>query len=211
MTRGRLVLVEHPLVQHKLTVLRSVETSTKKFREALEEIAILLGYEATRDLPLEEVGIITPLEATKAKRLAGKKLVLVPILRAGLGMVEGLLRLVPSARVGHVGIYRDDDTLEAVRYYANLPPDVHERCCLVLDPMLATGGSAVAAIDLLKREGASDITLVCVIGAPEGVARVERAHPDVRIIAAAVDRQLDERGYILPGLGDAGDRQFGTK
>ncbi|HEY8368879.1 MAG TPA: uracil phosphoribosyltransferase [Thermodesulfobacteriota bacterium] len=211
MTRGRLVLVEHPLVQHKLTVLRSVETSTKKFREALEEIAILLGYEATRDLPLEEVGIITPLEATKAKRLAGKKLVLVPILRAGLGMVEGFLRLVPSARVGHVGLYRDDDTLEAVRYYSNLPPDVHERRCLVLDPMLATGGSAVAAIDLLKREGARDITLVCVIGAPEGIARVERAHPDVRIIAAAVDRQLDERGYILPGLGDAGDRQFGTK
>lgn len=211
MTRGRLLLAEHPLVQHKLAVLRSVETSTKKFREALEEIAILLGYEATRDLPLEEVGIITPLEAMKARRLSGKKLVLVPILRAGLGMVDGLLRLVPSARVGHVGIYRDDETLEAVRYYTNLPPNVHERRCLVLDPMLATGGSAVAAIDLLKREGVRDIQLVCVIAAPEGVRRVESVHPDVPIIAAALDRQLDERGYILPGLGDAGDRQFGTK
>lgn len=211
MTAGRLRVVEHPLVQHKLTLLRSADTSTKKFREGLEEIAILLGYEATRDLPLEEVGIITPLEAMKAKRLAGKKLVLVPILRAGLGMVEGLLRLVPSARVGHVGIYRDEETLEAVRYYTSLPPDVDRRRCLVLDPMLATGGSAVAAIDLLKREGVRDVQLLCVIVAPEGVKRVTAAHPDVPIITAALDRQLDERGYILPGLGDAGDRQFGTK
>lgn len=211
MTARALRVVAHPLVQHKLTVLRSVETSTKKFREGLEEITLLLGYEATRDLPLEEVGIITPLEATKARRLAGKKLTLVPILRAGLGMVDGMLRLVPSARVGHVGIYRDEDTLEAVRYYANLPPDLDERCCLVLDPMLATGASAAAAVDLLKREGARDIRLLCVIAAPEGVKRVHAAHPDVPIFTAALDRQLDERGFILPGLGDAGDRQFGTK
>jgi uracil phosphoribosyltransferase len=211
MTAAGLRLVDHPLVQHKLTVLRSVETSTKKFREGLEEISLLLGYEATRDLPLEEVGIITPLEATKARRLAGKKLTLVPILRAGLGMVEGMLRLVPSARVGHVGIYREEDTLQAVRYYANLPPDLGERRCLVLDPMLATGGSAVTAVDLLKREGARDVRLVCVLAAPEGVKRLIAAHPDVPIIAAALDRQLDARGFILPGLGDAGDRQFGTR
>ena len=211
MTAAGLRLVEHPLVQHKLTVLRSVETSTKKFREGLEEISLLLGYEATRDLPLEEVGIITPLEATKARRLAGKKLTLVPILRAGLGMVEGMLRLVPSARVGHVGIYREEDTLQAVRYYANLPPDLGERRCLVLDPMLATGGSAVTAVDLLKREGARDVRLVCVLAAPEGVKRLIAAHPDVPIIAAALDRQLDARGFILPGLGDAGDRLYGTR
>ncbi len=211
MTAAQVRLVDHPLVQHKLTVLRSAETSTKKFREGLGEITILLGYEATRDLPLEEVGIITPFEAMKTRRLAGKKLVLVPVLRAGLGMVDGMLRLVPSARVGHVGIYRDEETLEAVRYYTNLPPDVNERRCMILDPMLATGGSAVAAIDLLKRERVRDLQLVCVIAAPEGVKRVHAAHPDVPIITAAVDRQLDERGYILPGLGDAGDRQFGTK
>jgi uracil phosphoribosyltransferase len=208
---GTLRLVDHPLVQHKLTLLRSAETSTKKFRESLEEITICLGYEAARDLPLEEVGIITPLEAVKAKRLAGKKLTLVPILRAGLGMVEGMLRLVPSARVGHVGIYRDEDTLEAVRYYSKLPPDVDERRCIVLDPMLATGGSARAAVDLLKQEGARQIQFVCVIAAPEGVRRLAAAHPDVPIFAAALDRQLDDRGFILPGLGDAGDRQFGTK
>jgi uracil phosphoribosyltransferase len=204
-------LVDHPLVQHKLTLLRSAETSTKKFRESLEEITICLGYEATRDFPLEEVGIITPLEAVKAKRLAGKKVTLVPILRAGLGMVEGMLRLVPSARVGHVGVYRDEDTLEAVRYYSKLPPDVDERRCIVLDPMLATGGSACAAVDLLKLEGARQIQFVCVIAAPDGVRRLATAHPDVPILAAALDRQLDHRGFILPGLGDAGDRQFGTK
>jgi uracil phosphoribosyltransferase len=208
---GQLRLVDHPLVQHKLAVLRSADTSTKKFRESLEEITICLGYEATRDLPVEDVGIITPLEAVRAKRLAGKKLTLVPVLRAGLGMVEGMLRLVPSARVGHVGIYRDEETLEAVRYYYNLPPDVDERRCLVLDPMLATGGSAVAAVDLLKQEGARAIGFVCVIAAPEGVRRLSAAHPDVIVYAATLDRQLDERGYILPGLGDAGDRQFGTK
>jgi uracil phosphoribosyltransferase len=208
---GPLRLVDHPLVQHKLTVLRSVETSTKKFRESLEEITVCLGYEAMRDLPLEEVGIITPLEAVKAKRLAGKKLTLVPILRAGLGMVDGMLRLVPSARVGHVGIYRDEDTLDAVRYFSKLPPDVDERRCIVLDPMLATGGSACAAVDLLKQEGARQIQFVCVIAAPEGVRRLATAHPDVPVFAAALDRQLDDRGFILPGLGDAGDRQFGTK
>jgi uracil phosphoribosyltransferase len=208
---GPLRLVDHPLVQHKLTVLRSVETSTKKFRESLEEITVCLGYEAMRDLPLEEVGIITPLEAVKAKRLAGKKLTLVPILRAGLGMVDGMLRLVPSARVGHLGIYRDEDTLDAVRYYSKLPPDLDERRCIVLDPMLATGGSACAAVDLLKQEGARQIQFVCVIAAPEGVRRLATAHPDVPVFAAALDRQLDDRGFILPGLGDAGDRQFGTK
>lgn len=211
MTAAQPRLVEHPLVQHKLTVLRSVETSTKKFRESLEELSILLGYEATRDLPLEEVGIITPLEATRARRLAGKKLTLVPILRAGLGMVEGILRLVPSARVGHIGIYRDEDTLEAVRYYGKLPADVEERRFFLLDPMLATGASACAAADFLKREGARHIQFVCVIAAPEGVRRFAAAHPDVPILAAALDRQLDGRGYILPGLGDAGDRLFGTK
>jgi uracil phosphoribosyltransferase len=208
---AQLTLVDHPLVQHKLSVLRSADTSTKKFRESLEEITICLGYEATRDLPLEEVGLITPLEAVRARRLAGKKLTLVPILRAGLGMVEGMLRLVPSARVGHIGIYRDEETLDAVRYYSNLPPDVDERRCLVLDPMLATGGSACAALELLRREGVREIQFVSVIAAPEGVARVGREYPDVPIIAAALDRQLDERGYIVPGLGDAGDRQFGTK
>ncbi len=211
MTAAPLRLVDHPLIQHKLTVLRSVETSTKKFRESLEEISILLGYEATRDLPLEEVGIITPLEATRARRLAGKKLTLAPILRAGLGMVDGMLRLVPSARVGHIGIYRDEDTCEAVRYYGKLPTDVEERRFLLLDPMLATGGSACAAVDFLKREGARQIRFVCVIAAPEGVERLHASHPDVPILAAALDRQLDGRSYILPGLGDAGDRLFGTK
>ncbi len=207
----QLRLVEHPLVQHKLTVLRSVETSTKKFREGLEEISILLGYEAMRDLPLEEVGIITPLEATRGKRLAGKKLTLVPILRAGLGMVGGMLRLVPSARVGHIGIYRDEETLEAVRYYGKLPTDVDERRFLLLDPMLATGGSACAAVDFLKREGAREIRFVCVIAAPEGVRRLATVHPDVPILAAALDRGLDLDAYIRPGLGDAGDRLFGTR
>lgn len=211
MTAAQLRLVEHPLVQHKLMVLRSVETSTKKFRESLEEISILLGYEATRDLPLEEVGIITPLEATRARRLAGKKLTLAPILRAGLGMVDGMLRLVPSARVAHIGIYRDEDTLEAVRYYGKLPTDVEERRFLVLDPILATGGSACAAVDFLKQEGARQIQFVCVIAAPEGVERLGTRHPDVPILAAALDRQLDGRSYVLPGLGDAGDRLFGTK
>lgn len=204
-------LVEHPLVQHKLTLLRSVETSTRKFRESLEEISILLGYEATRDLPLEEVGIITPLEATRARRLAGKKLTLVPILRAGLGMVDGMLRLVPSARVGHIGIYRDEDTLEAVRYYGKLPTDVDERRFILLDPMLATGGSACAAVEFLKREGARQIQLVCVIAAPEGLRRLTAAHPDVSILTAAIDRELDANAYIRPGLGDAGDRLFGTR
>ncbi|HWP34596.1 MAG TPA: uracil phosphoribosyltransferase [Thermodesulfobacteriota bacterium] len=204
-------LVEHPLVEHKLTLLRSRETSTRKFREGLEEISILLGYEALRDLPLEEIGIITPLEATRARRLAGKKLTLVPVLRAGLGMVEGMLRLVPSARVGHIGIYRDEATLEAVRYYGKLPGDLEARRVLVLDPMLATGASACAAIEFVKQAGARQITFVCVIAAPEGVERLAAQHPDVPVLAAALDRQLDERGYIRPGLGDAGDRLFGTK
>ena len=201
----------HPLIQHKVTLIRSVETGTKDFRQLLEEIALLMGYEITRDLPLEDVKVQTPLVEAIGKQIAGKKLGIVPILRAGLGMVNGLLELMPMAKVGHVGMYRDPETLQPVEYYCKLPSDLAERRIIVTDPMLATGGSAAAAISLLKEKGAKDIQLMCLVAAPEGVEVVNKAHPDVRIYVAALDEKLNDHGYILPGLGDAGDRIFGTK
>ena len=206
-----LFIVEHPLVQHKLTILRDRRTPTKIFKELVDEIAMLMAYEATSDLALEPVQIETPLERTTGRRVSGKKLTLVPILRAGLGMVEGILKLVPSARVGHIGLYRDHETLEPVDYYFKIPADAGERDFLLLDPMLATGGSAVAAINSLKKAGAVRIRFLCLVASPPGVARVHDAHPDVPILCAALDRELNQRGYILPGLGDAGDRLFGTR
>ena len=207
----KLTIVEHPLVRHKVTMLRDRRTPKKIFKELVDEIAMLMAYEATADLPLEEVEVQTPLEQASGWQVSGKKLTLVPILRAGLGMVEGILRLVPSARVGHIGLYRDHDTLEPVDYYFKVPADVVERDFLVLDPMLATGGSAVSAITSLKRVGALRIRFLCLVAAPEGVRRLEDAHPDVSVYCAALDRELNEHGYILPGLGDAGDRLFGTR
>jgi uracil phosphoribosyltransferase len=206
-----LTVVAHPLVQHKIALLRDRTTPTKQFKELVEEITTLVGYEATRDLPLEPVEVATPLETTTGQRVRGKKLVLVPILRAGLGMVEGILRLVPSARVGHIGLYRDHNTLEPVDYYFRVPGDAPVRDFFLLDPMLATGGSACAAVASLKRAGATRISLVSLVAAPEGVARLHREHPEVRIFTAALDRELNANGYILPGLGDAGDRLFGTR
>lgn len=206
-----LTVVSHPLVQHKLAILRDQATPTKIFKELVDEIAMLMAYEATADLPLADVQVDTPLESTTGKRVAGKKLTLVPILRAGLGMVEGILRLVPAARVGHIGLYRDHDTLEPVDYYFKVPADAAERDFFLLDPMLATGGSAASAVNSLKRAGATRIKFLCIVAAPEGVARLHAAHPDVPIIAAALDRELNTNGYILPGLGDAGDRLFGTR
>ena len=204
-------VMTHPLIQHKVTLIRSVETGTKDFRQLLEEIALLMGYEITRDLPLEDVKVQTPLVEAIGKQIAGKKLGIVPILRAGLGMVNGLLELMPMAKVGHVGMYRDPETLQPVEYYCKLPSDLAERRIIVTDPMLATGGSAAAAISLLKEKGAKDIQLMCSVAAPEGVEVVNKAHPDVRIYVAALDEKLNDHGYILPGLGDAGDRIFGTK
>ena len=206
-----LTLVRHPLVQHKISILRDRATPTKIFKELVDEIAMLMAYEATIDLGLEAVEVDTPLERTTGQRVSGKKLTLVPILRAGLGMVEGILKLVPAARVGHIGLYRDHDTLAPVDYYFKIPGDASERDFLLLDPMLATGGSAVAAINSLKRAGAQRIRFLCIVAAPVGVTRVHDAHPDVPIICAALDRELNEHGYILPGLGDAGDRLFGTR
>ncbi|GBQ62615.1 uracil phosphoribosyltransferase [Komagataeibacter swingsii] len=205
------VVVSHPLVQHKLTLLRERHTSTGEFRRLARELSLLLGYEAMRDLPLEAVEIDTPMERMQAWRLAGKKLCLISILRAGNGILDGLLDLVPSARVGHVGLYRDPETLEPVEYYLKLPDDVGNRICLVVDPMLATGHSAVAAIDRLKQAGCARMVFVCLLASPEGIACLRKAHPDVRIVTCAIDRGLDEHGYIRPGLGDAGDRLFGTK
>ena len=204
-------VMTHPLIQHKVTLIRSVDTGTKDFRELLEEIALLMGYEITRDLPLEDVKVQTPLVETIGKQIAGKKVGIVPILRAGLGMVNGLLELMPMAKVGHVGMYRDPETLQPVEYYCKLPSDLSERRIIVTDPMLATGGSAAAAISLLKEKGAKEIQLMCLVAAPEGVEVVNKAHPDVRIYVAALDEKLNDHGYILPGLGDAGDRIFGTK
>lgn len=206
-----LVLVRHPLVRHKLTILRDRRTPTKIFKELVDEIATLMAYEATRDLPLEPAPVETPLELTTGEAVSGKKLTLVPILRAGLGMVEGVLRLVPAARVGHVGLYRDHSTLEPVDYYFKVPGDASEREFFLLDPMLATGGSAASAVASLKRAGAARIKFLCLVAAPEGARRLAAAHPDVTIYAAALDRELNEQGYILPGLGDAGDRLFGTR
>jgi len=206
-----LTVVDHPLVRHKMTLLRDRETSVKTFKELVDEIAMLMAYEATSDLTVEPVPVDTPLESTTGWAVSGKKLVLVPILRAGLGMVEGILRLMPSARVGHIGLYRDHDTLEPVDYYFKVPGDAESRDFLLLDPMLATGGSAAAAVTSLKRAGAHRIRLLCLVAAPAGVRRLAEAHPDVSVLTAALDRELNEHGYILPGLGDAGDRLFGTR
>ena len=206
-----LVLVRHPLVRHKLTLLRDRRTPTKIFKELVDEIAMLMAYEATSDLALAPAPVETPLEPTTGEQVSGKKLTLVPILRAGLGMVEGILRLVPAARVGHIGLYRDHSTLEPVDYYFKVPGDAAERDFFVLDPMLATGGSAASAVASLKRAGASRIKFLCLVAAPEGVRRLTEAHPDVTVYAAALDRELNAQGYILPGLGDAGDRLFGTR
>lgn len=204
-------VMTHPLIQHKVTLIRNVETGSKDFRELLEEITLLMGYEITRDLPLEDVEVQTPLVKAIGKQIAGKKLGIIPILRAGLGMVSGLLELMPMAKVGHVGLYRDPETLKPVEYYCKLPSDLSDRRIIVIDPMLATGGSASAAITLLKEKGARDIQLMCLVAAPQGVEAVNKEHPDVRIYVAALDEDLNEHGYILPGLGDAGDRIFGTK
>ena len=206
-----LVLLTHPLIQHKLSKLRAKDTPKKQFQELAEEIASLMAYESTRDLPLREATVETPLEVTVGKVLSGKKLVLVPILRAGLGMVEGVSRLVPGARIGHVGLVRNEDTLEPDSYYFKIPGAAEDRHFLVLDPMLATGGSAQAAVKMLKDRGARDIRFLCLVAAPEGVKAMGEAHPDVMIYAVALDRCLSREGYILPGLGDAGDRLFGTR
>lgn len=206
-----LTILDHPLIQHKLTLLRGKGKSTRDFKQLVSEIAMLLAYEVTKDLPTEEVAVETPLEQTTGRQVAGKKLALVPILRAGLGMVEGITQLIPSARIGHIGVYRDHESLQPVSYYFKVPPGGSERDFIVLDPMLATGGSASAAITKLKQAGARRITLLSLVAAPDGVERMLRDHPDVPVFVAALDRALDERGYILPGLGDAGDRLFGTR
>lgn len=208
---SHLTIVDHPLVQHKLTIMRETGTSTQKFRALLREISQLLAYEITRDLPLTKRRIETPLTQMDAPALEGRKLALVSILRAGNGLLDGILDLIPSARVGFVGLYRDEETLKPVQYYSKLPAGLPERMCIAVDPMLATGNSSVAAIDLLKDAGAIDIAFMCLLAAPEGVARMKEAHPDVRIVTAALDERLNEKGYIVPGLGDAGDRMFGTK
>jgi len=204
-------IIDHPMVQHKLTILRDKNTGVKEFRELVEELALFMGYEVTRNLPLEDIEVETPICKTTSKVISGKKLGIVPILRAGLGMVDGILRLVPTAKVGHIGLYRDPETLKPVEYYCKLPSDVAERELIVLDPMLATGGSAVAAITFLKEKGAQNIKLVNLLAAPEGIEAVTKAHPDIDIYIAAVDEKLNDHGYIVPGLGDAGDRLFGTK
>ncbi len=203
-------VIDHPLIQHKLTFMRKKETGSKDFRELLEEISMLMTYEITRDFPLEEVEIETPVSKCKAKVLAGKKVGVVPILRAGLGMLSGVMNMMPAAKVGHVGLYRDPETLKPVEYYCKLPSDVSERTFIVVDPMLATGGSASAALSLLKEKGAKNIILMCLVAAPEGIRCVNEEHPDVPLYVAAVDERLNDKGYIVPGLGDAGDRIFGT-
>ena len=208
---AKVMIMDHPLIQHKLTILRNEKTGSKEFRALVSEIATLICYEATRDLPLKDTEIKTPVAVAKTKVLAGKKLAFVPILRAGLGMVDGFLQIVPVAKVGHIGLYRDPETMLPVEYYFKMPPDITERTAIILDPMLATGGSSVAAIDSLKKRGCHDIMLMNLIAAPEGIEEVRRKHPDVNIYVAAVDEKLNEHCYIIPGLGDAGDRIFGTK
>ena len=210
---GKFNVLDHPLIQHKLTMIRQKDCGTKVFREVVNEISMLMAYEVSRDLPLEDVEIETPLVKTTLKTLAGKKVAIIPILRAGLGMVDGILELIPAAKIGHVGMYRDHDTLQPVEYFVKLPSDISERQLFVVDPMLATGGSAVAAIDALLKRGAhpESIKFCCLVAAPEGVKVLQQAHPEIDIYAAALDERLNENGYILPGLGDAGDRLFGTK
>ncbi len=208
---SKLCVFDHPLIQHKLSIMRDKRTSVKEFREIVSEIAMLMCYEATRDLPLEEVDVETPVAVAKCRRISGKKLAVVPILRAGLGMVDGMVNMMPNVKVGHIGLFRDPKTLEPVKYYFKMPPDIQERDVIVVDPMLATGGSASAAITFLKEDGVKHIKLMCLIGAPEGVKRMQEDHPDVDIYIAALDDHLNENGYIVPGLGDAGDRIFGTK
>jgi len=212
MDYGKNVFVfDHPLIQHKLALIRDENTGAKEFRELVEELAMLMAYEVTRNLQVEEVQIKTPVGPAKVRMISGKKLGIIPILRAGLGMVNGMLKLIPTAKVGHIGLYRDPDTLSPVEYYCKLPADVSERELIILDPMLATGGSATMAADFLKEKGATSIKLMCLIAAPEGIAAVHKKHPDVEIYTAAVDERLNSHGYIVPGLGDAGDRLFGTK
>lgn len=208
---SKVFVLDHPLIQHKLTYIRDKRTGTKEFRQLVEEVAGLMAFEITRNLPLRDVTVETPVGIAEAKLLAGKKLGLVPILRAGLGMVDGVLGMIPAAKVGHIGLYRDPETLKPVEYYIKLPNDVTERDFIVIDPMLATGGSAVEAINSLKKRGAKSIKLMCLVAAPEGIKAMQEAHDDVDIYVAALDEKLDEKGYIVPGLGDAGDRLFGTK
>ncbi len=204
-------IMDHPLIQHKLTLLRDKNTGSKEFRELVSEVAMLMCYEATRDLPLKEVEVETPVSVAKAYVLSGRKLAFVPILRAGIGMIDGVMHMVPAARVGHIGLYRDPNTLEPVEYYSKLPTDIDEREVIVLDPMLATGGSAVDAISIIKKSNPKSIKFMCIIAAPEGMKELTKAHPDVKIYCASMDERLNEHGYIVPGLGDAGDRIFGTK
>jgi len=207
---SKLTVFEHPLIQHKLTIIRNKDIGTKEFRELVDEISSLMAYEVTRDLPMTEIDVETPVSWTTQKTLAGKKLAIVPILRAGLGMVDGIMKLIPAARIGHIGMYRDEETLEPVEYFLKLPEDIDQREVLMVDPMLATGGSADMAIDALKKRGAKKIKLITVVAAPEGVAAVQKAHPDVDIYTAGLDDGLNDAGYIVPGLGDAGDRLYGT-
>lgn len=206
-----ITICEHPLLKHKVSILRNKNTGTNEFRTVVEEIAMLIGYEALRDLEIENVEVETPLETAMCPVIAGKKPAVVPILRAGLGMVDGVLKLMPAAKIGHIGLYRDEETFEPKEYYCKLPEPIDQRKIFVVDPMLATGGSAVAAIDFIKQHGGKDITFMCVIAAPEGIERLHKAHPDVKIFVGNLDRGLNEKAYILPGLGDAGDRIFGTK
>ncbi|MBO0420138.1 uracil phosphoribosyltransferase [Vagococcus fluvialis] len=208
---GKFQVIDHPLIQHKLTIIREKSCGTKVFREVVDEIAMLMAYEVSRDMPLEDIEIETPMGKTIQKTLTGKKVAIVPILRAGIGMVDGMLELIPAAKVGHVGLYRDEETFEPVEYFVKLPADIAERQLFVVDPMLATGGSAIMAIDLLKKRGATNIKFVCLVAAPEGIKALQEAHPDVDIYTAGLDEKLNEQGYIVPGLGDAGDRLFGTK
>lgn len=204
-------ILDHPLIQHKLTQIRQKDTPTTQFRQMINEIGGLMVYEITRDLPLEQIEIETPVAKTKANVIAGKKMVVVPILRAGLGMVDGILQMIPSACIGHIGIFRDEETLQPVEYFAKFPDGLDQRDIFIVDPMLATGGSAIAAINSIKQRGAKNIKLVCLVGAPEGVKAINEAHPDVTVYLASLDEKLNEKGYIVPGLGDAGDRIFGTK
>ena len=208
---SKVYVFDHPLIQHKLTYIRDKNTGTKEFRELVDEVATLMAFEITRDLPLEEIEIETPVTTAKTKVLSGKKIAIVPILRAGIGMVDGVLKLIPAAKVGHIGLYRDPETLMPVEYYAKLPADVEERDFIIVDPMLATGGSAVEAINSLKKRGAKSIKFMCLIAAPEGVKAIQEAHNDVDIYIPSLDEKLNDHGYIVPGLGDAGDRLFGTK